>query len=65
MTSQTLYTAVNDFIEPKLKQVAQEIAALRNKGSARSREEDKIVEKLPLGLKAGDISIKPVSEVFQ
>jgi zinc protease len=28
-------------------------------------QEDKTVEKWPLGLKAADISIKPVSEVFQ
>lgn len=46
LTSQTLYTAVNDFIEPKLKQVGQEANALRTKGSARSREEDRTLEAL-------------------
>ena len=46
LTSQTLYTAVNDFVEPKLKQVGQEAAALRNKGSARIREDDKKLEAL-------------------
>lgn len=44
LTSQTLYTAVNDFVEPKLKQVEQEVAALRAKGSARGREEDNRLE---------------------
>lgn len=46
LTTQTLYTAVNDFIEPKLKQVGQEASALRTKGSARSREEDRALEAL-------------------
>jgi hypothetical protein len=49
LTSQTLYTAVNDFIEGpngKLKQVEQEAAALRTKGGARSREENKRLESL-------------------
>src|SRR5690606_7529213 len=35
LTDQTLFIAVNDFIEPKLKQVGQDVAALRTKGSAR------------------------------
>jgi hypothetical protein len=51
LTSQTLYTAINDFIEGpngKLKQVEQEGAALRNKGSARSPDEDKKLEALQL-----------------
>jgi hypothetical protein len=46
LTSQTLYTAINDFIEGptgKLKQVEQEAAALRAK-SARSHDEDKKLE---------------------
>ncbi|MDG4901397.1 MULTISPECIES: hypothetical protein [unclassified Mesorhizobium] len=46
LTSQTLYTAVNDFIEPKLKQVSRDTAALRDKGSARSREDEKAFEAL-------------------
>jgi hypothetical protein len=46
LTSQTLYTAVNDFIEPKLKHVGQDVATLRTKGSARSREDEKSFEAL-------------------
>jgi hypothetical protein len=49
LTSQTLYSAVNDFIEGpggKLKRIEQEAAALRTKGSARTREEDKRLEGL-------------------
>lgn len=46
LTDQTLFTAVNDFIEPKLKQVGQDVATLRGKGSARSREEEKSFEAL-------------------
>lgn len=45
-TSQTLYTAINDFIEPKLKQVGAGVTALRNKGSARSRDDEKQFEAL-------------------
>lgn len=41
LTSQTLYTAINDFIEPKLKQVGAGVTALRNKGSVRTRDEEK------------------------
>jgi len=46
LTDQTLFTAVNDFIAPKLKQVAQDVAALRTKGSARSRDDEKTFEAL-------------------
>lgn len=46
LTDQTLFTAVNDFIEPKLKQVGQDVAALRVKASARSREDEKNFETL-------------------
>nr|WP_256468003.1 BREX-1 system adenine-specific DNA-methyltransferase PglX [Bradyrhizobium sp. CW9] len=48
LTSQTLYTAVNDFVEPKLKQVEHETGALRNKVNARSRDEDQKLEMLQL-----------------
>ncbi|WP_426424206.1 hypothetical protein [Bradyrhizobium genosp. A] len=51
LTSQTLYSAVNDFLEGpngKLKQVEQEAVALRNKGNARSRDEDRKLEALQL-----------------
>ena len=46
LTSQTLYTAINDFIEPKLKQVGADVTALRNKGSARSRDDERQFEAL-------------------
>lgn len=46
LSSQTLYTAINDFVEPKLKQVGDEVAALRNKGAARSRDDEKQFETL-------------------
>ncbi len=45
-TSQTLYTAINDFIEPKLKQVDADVTALRNKGSARTRDDERQFEAL-------------------
>jgi hypothetical protein len=41
LTSQTLYTAINDFFEPKLKQVGADVTTLRNKGSARSWDDEK------------------------
>lgn len=46
LTSQTLYTAINDFADPKLKQVGADVTALRNKGSARSRDDEKQFEAL-------------------
>ena len=46
LSSQTLYTAINDFVEPKLKQVGDDVAALRNKGAARSRDDEKQFETL-------------------
>ena len=46
LTSQTLYTAVNDFIEPKLRQVSRDAATLRDKGAARSRDDEKAFEAL-------------------
>ncbi|AOL93937.1 hypothetical protein [Porphyrobacter sp. LM 6] len=46
ISSQTLYSAVNDFVEPKLKQVNREADALRNKGAARSRDDEKSLETL-------------------
>ncbi|CDS49859.1 putative type II restriction enzyme methylase subunit [Polaromonas sp. CG9_12] len=44
LSSQTLYTAINDFVEPKLKQVGAELTALRNRGSARTRDDEKRFE---------------------
>ena len=49
LTAQTLYTAVNDFIEGpsgKLAQVGRDISTLRAKGSARSVEDEKQFEGL-------------------
>lgn len=44
--SQTLYTAINDFVEPKLAQVAGDVAALRDRGTVRLRDEEKRLENL-------------------
>ena len=46
LSSQTLYTAINDFLEPKLQQVGTDVTSLRNKGSARSRDDEKQFEAL-------------------
>lgn len=46
LTSQTLYSAVNDFVEPKLTQISREADALRAKGAARSRDDEKTFETL-------------------
>lgn len=46
LDGQTLYTAVNDFVEPKLKQVSEAAGQLRNKGAGRSRGEEKQFEEL-------------------
>lgn len=46
LTSQTLYTAVNDFVEPKLKQVSRDAGTLRDKGAARTRDDEKAFEAL-------------------
>ena len=49
LTDQTLFTAVNDFIEGptgKLRQVEHDLVALRTKGSARSAADEKNFEKL-------------------
>lgn len=46
LNSQTLYTAINDFVEPKLKQVGADVSELRNKGTARTRDDEKQFEAL-------------------
>jgi hypothetical protein len=46
LTGQTLYIAVNDFVEPKLKQVSRDTATLRDKGTSRSRDDEKAFEAL-------------------
>lgn len=45
LTDQTLYTCVNDFVEPKLKQVTGEAARLRQKAT-RSSADEKELERL-------------------
>ena len=39
LTDQTLYTAVNDYVEPKLNQVSEEVSRLRGKSTRSSTEE--------------------------
>ena len=46
LSSQTLYTTINDFVEPKLRQVGDEVTRLRNIAAARSREDEKQFETL-------------------
>lgn len=46
LTDQTLFTAVNDFIEPKLKQVDNELSNLRSAGNKRSGDDEKRLEEL-------------------
>ena len=46
LTSQTLYIGINDFVEPKLKQVGTDVTALRNKGSTRTLDDEKQFESL-------------------
>jgi len=45
LNKQTLYTCVNDFVEPKLEQVEQDLNTLRGK-SARNSQEENELEKL-------------------
>jgi Eco57I restriction-modification methylase len=46
LNSQTLYMAINDCVEPKLKQVGADVTALRNKSSARTRDDERQFEAL-------------------
>lgn len=46
LTDQTLYSAVNDFVEPRLKQVSIDATTLRGKGATRSRDDEKSLEAL-------------------
>jgi len=46
LSDQALYSAVNDFVEPKLRQVGAEARALREKGAGRSRAGEKRFEEL-------------------
>ncbi len=46
LNNQTVCSAVNDFVDPKLKQICDEVATLANEGTNRSREEEKQYETL-------------------
>lgn len=46
LTHQTLYTAINDFVEPKLRIVGADVATLRSKGSTRTGDDEKKFESL-------------------
>lgn len=46
LNDQTLFTAVNDFVDPKLKHVHDELDALRSKGANRSNQEERQLEAL-------------------
>jgi hypothetical protein len=46
LNSQSLYTVINDFVEPKIKEVGSDVVKLRNKGITRSREDEKQLEVL-------------------
>jgi hypothetical protein len=46
LSSQTLYTAINDFVDPRLKQIGADVTALGNKGANRTREDEKQFEAL-------------------
>ncbi|WP_295543465.1 hypothetical protein [uncultured Thiohalocapsa sp.] len=54
LTSQTLYTAVNDFVEPKLRQVTEALAGLRARPSRTQREEAELTEWLDLEVELRD-----------
>ena len=44
LSHQTLYTAINDFLDPKLKDLSGSLDKLRAKGPNRSRDEEKALE---------------------
>jgi hypothetical protein len=46
LSSQTLYTAINDLVEPKLKQLGEQVTGLRNKGSSRTSDDERQFEAL-------------------
>lgn len=46
LSDQTLFTAVNDFVDPKLEDVRKELQSLRDKGASRSKQEEKNLEAL-------------------
>lgn len=46
LSDQTLFSAVNDFVDPKLKDVRKELQDLRDKGAGRSQQDEKRLEAL-------------------
>jgi hypothetical protein len=46
LTHETLYIAINDMVEPKLRLVGSELATLRNKVTGKTRDEEKKYESL-------------------
>lgn len=46
LSDQTLFTAVNDFVDPKLVDVRKELQTLRDKGAGRSKQDEKSLEAL-------------------
>jgi hypothetical protein len=46
LSDQTLYSCVNNFVEPKLRQVSEAVNQLRGKGQVRTREEEKEFERM-------------------
>lgn len=46
LNGQTLYTAINDILEPKLAQIGSEVSSLRSKSTARTRQDERDFEAL-------------------
>jgi len=56
LNSQTLFTAINDFVEPKLNSVRDDLNSLLAKGGGRSKQEEKELEELEgLGKELADL----------
>jgi len=46
LSDQTLFSAVNDFVDPKLEDVRKQLQTLRDKGAGRSKQDEKSLEAL-------------------
>lgn len=46
LSDQTLFTAINDFVDPKLEDVRKQLQALHEKGAGRSKQDEKSLEAL-------------------
>ncbi len=46
LDDQTLYAAINNFVDPRIRWVAEAVAGLRDRGNARTRDEEKTLEAL-------------------